>query len=155
MQKIYVTFKKVKNKSIVKFLEECYGKIGNDLNNFRATYSDLECTKLQCKSGNRSFEDIYCVVKTYYKYCSIKHFAKQFLKFLKLNKRLVLIYCKDISKWVFMNIIYNNVTNNTGYLFFYRYQVSMPLLNSKGKGKYNYYDIMKLMGYTKEQCIIT
>lgn len=154
MQKIYVTFKKVKNKSIVKFLEECYGKIGSNLNNFGATYSDLECTKLQCNSGNRSFEDIYCIVKTYYKYCSIKHFAKQFLKFLKLNKRLRIIYCNDIGKWVFMNISWGNIFEYN-YLFFYKYQYNLPIMSNKGNGKYSYYDIMKLMGYTKKQCIIT
>lgn len=145
MQKLYVNIEKKKRERITTFLSKCY-RIGGYNVGFSKTYSDKELTQFQCKdSANRSVEDIYSVVKAYYPKCSEKHFMKQLSKVLDKNKRLKLLFCPDIDKWV---IIYGyNVIDCLGVRYLYNYSRSALKTNNRGKGKYCYNDLMILMDH--------
>lgn len=148
--KLYVDIKKENKERITTFLKKCYN-INSSHIVFTETYFDELCQNKQCKKANRSFEDLYATIKTYYHHCSKKHFAKQLDKLIQKSK-LKLLFCPDISKWVLMNISYG--THDNTYKNLYNYDNSKSKLKKKGKGKYNYYDIMLLMGYSKEECEI-
>ena len=148
--KLYVDIKKENKERITTFLKKCYN-INSSHVVFRKTYFDELCQNKQCKEANRSFEDLYATIKTYYHHCSKKHFAKQLDKLIQKSK-LRLLFCPEISKWVLMNISYG--TQDNTYKNLYNYAQSNKKLKKKGKGEYNYYDIMLLMGYSKEECEI-
>jgi hypothetical protein len=150
--KLYVEKEKIKGERITTFLKRCY-----DINttsyfyNFTKTYFDENYQNQQCRRGNRSFEDLYSVIKTYYPNCSKKHFAKQLEKVVKTTK-LRFLFCPDIHKWVLMYIGKDQWDKKYKYLF--NYHSSNAKLDKKGKGEYTYYNIMSLMGYSKGQCKI-
>lgn len=151
--KLYVEIEKIKGERITTFLKKCYNIKPNSYDIiFTKTYFDESCQTQQCKNGNRSFEDLYAVIKTYYPNCTKKHFAKQLEKLLKESK-IRLLFCPDIQKWVFMNISLFSTEDNQ-YKYLYDYKSSRLKLNKKGEGKYTYFDIMSLMGYSKIQCEI-
>lgn len=150
--KLYVDVKKEKRERITTFLKKCYSIETDPFNIvFKKTYFDELCQNQECKKANRSFEDLYTTIKTYYPYCSKKHFGKQLNKLIQTSK-LRLLFCPDISKWVLMNIVYGTIDKN--YKNLYNYSNSNKKLKKKGKGEYNYYDIMLLMGYSKKECEI-
>ena len=150
--KLYVEEKR-ENKRITTFLKKLYNIQPNSYNIvFTKTYFDESCQTQQCKKGNRSFEDLYAVIKTYYPNCTKKHFAKQLEKLLKESK-IRLLFCPDIQKWVLMNIGTWSTEDNQ-YKYLYDYNSSRLKLGKKGKGKYTYFDILSLMGYSKVQCKI-
>jgi hypothetical protein len=143
--KLYVEIEKKKGERITTFLSKCY-KIDNYNVGFSKTFLDKELTSFHCKdSSNRSVEDIYSVIKAYYPKCSEKNFMKQLSKFLDKNKRLKLLFCPDIEKWVIMYSY--NVNDCLGVRYLYNYSNSSLKTNKKGKGKYCYNDIMILMGH--------
>jgi len=75
--KIYVkTQEKFKNhKELIKFLFKIY-----TTNGFPETYSNKECTVLQCEANKmRSFDNIYYIVKTYFPIISHKTVFKTLL----------------------------------------------------------------------------
>lgn len=150
--KLYVDVERKKGERVTTFLKKCYQMNKVDFK-FKKTYFDINLTKTQCFQANRSFEDLHTVIKTYYPNCSEEHLAKQIEKLLRYNKKLKLLYCTDINKWVFMNIIYMSNSSNK-YKYLYNYNNSESKLNNKGKGKYSYYDLMGLMGFSEEQCLI-
>lgn len=148
--KLYVEEKR-ENERITTFLKKCYNFKTSYNIVFTRTYFDELCEKQQCKKGNRSFEDLYAVIKTYYPNCTKKHFAKQIEKLLKKSK-IRLLFCPDIQKWVFMSVNFGGDSKEFKYL--YDYNSSRLKLNKKGKGEYTYFDILSLMGYSKKQCKI-
>lgn len=149
--KLYVEEKR-ENERITTFLKKCYNIKPNSYNIvFTRTYFDELCETQQCKKGNRSFEDLYAVIKTYYPNCTKKHFAKQIEKLLK-KSRIRLLFCPNIQKWVFMSISFG--TDSKEFKYLYDYNSSRLKLNKKGKGEYTYFDILSLMGYSKVQCKI-
>ena len=148
--KLYVEEKR-ENERITTFLKKCYNFKTSYNIVFTRTYFDELCEKQQCKKGNRSFEDLYAVIKTYYPNCTKKHFAKQLEKLLKESK-LRLLFCPDIQKWVFMSVSFGGDSKEFKYL--YDYNSSRLKLGKKGKGEYTYFDILSLMGYSKVQCKI-
>lgn len=148
--KLYVDIKKENKERITTFLKKCYNVNSSNIV-FTETYFDELCQNKECKRANRSFEDLYTTIKTYYPYCSKKHFAKQLDKLIQKSK-LRLLFCPDISKWVLMNISYGTYDNT--YKNLYNYTNSKTKLKEKGKGIYSYYDIMLLMGYSKQHCEI-
>ena len=151
--KLYVDVEKIKGERITTFLKRCYNIKPNSYNIvFTETYFNESCQTRQCKKGNRSFEDLYAVIKTYYPHCTKKHFAKQLEKLFK-ESRLRLLFCPDIQKWVLMNISLFS-TEDGQYKYLYDYNSSRLKLDKKGKGEYTYFDILSLMGYSKVQCKI-
>jgi hypothetical protein len=150
--KLYVETEKIKGERITTFLKKCYNLYPNSYNIvFTRTYFDKLFQNKQCKKGNRSFEDIYAVIKTYYPNCTKKHFANQLEKIIK-NSNIKFLFCPDIQKWVLMNTYQGSSISNYKYL--YDYNSSRLKLNKKGQGEYTYFDIMSLMGYSKIQCKI-
>lgn len=149
--KLYVEIEKIKRERITTFLKKCYNFENSYNIVFTKTYFDKLTQNQQCKKGNRSFEDLYAVIKTYYPNCTKKHFAKQLERLLKKSK-IRLLFCPDIQKWVFINVLYGTDDKNFKYL--YNYNSSHLKLNIKGKGEYTYFDILSLMGYSKTQCKI-
>lgn len=149
--KLYVKIKKIKGEKITTFLKKCYNIYPNSYDIiFTETYFDITCLNKQCKKGNRSFEDLYSVIKTYYPNCTTKHFAKQIEKLIKTSK-MRLLFCPDIHKWVFMNISTSSTESNQ-FKYLYDYFSSRLKLDEKGKGEYSYFDILSLMGYSEIQC---
>lgn len=150
--KLYVDVEKIKGERITTFLKKCYNLYPSSYNIvFTKTYFDELFQNQQCKKGNRSFEDLYAVIKTYYPNCTKKHFAKQIEKLIK-NSKIRLLFCPDIKKWVFVSVSFGHDDKNFKYL--YDYNSSRLKLEKKGKGEYTYFDIMSLMGYSKVQCKI-
>lgn len=85
--KIYVNFKKPE--TIREFLIKFF-PLDNTYGTFRAvkTYFDVECTKLQCFSGkNRSFDDLYDIILTYYPETTIKELAIELLSLNFISKK--------------------------------------------------------------------
>lgn len=151
--KLYVEIEKIKRERITTFLKKCYNIKPNSYDIiFTKTYFDKLLQNKQCKKGNRSFEDLYAVIKNYYPYCTKKHFAKQIEKLIQ-NSRLRLIFCPDIQKWVLLNTA-TWTQENKEFKYLYDYNSSRLKLGKKGKGEYTYFDILSLMGYSKVQCKI-
>lgn len=67
---------------------------------FAPTFYDKECTLLQCRSANRSFEDLLEICKTYFPNTTEVDLAKTLFN---LNKKIRLhsLFCIDINKVVF------------------------------------------------------
>lgn len=151
--KLYVDVEKIKGERITTFLKKCYNIKPNSYDIvFTKTYFDELFQNKQCKKGNRSFEDLYAVIKNYYPHCTKKHFAKQLEKLLKESK-IRLLFCPDIQKWVLMNLG-TWTTESNQYKYLYDYNSSRLKLGKKGKGEYTYFNILSLMGYSKTQCKI-
>jgi len=145
MQKLYVKIERKKGERVITFLKKCYN-IGNYVVGFAGTYCDKELTNFHCKNqANRSVEDIYSVVKTYYPNYSEKKFIKQLDKLLNKNKRLKFLFCPDIQKWVIMHG-YESIDSD-GIKHLNNYSNSKNKRKIRGNGKYCYNDIIELMGY--------
>ena len=95
--KLYVDVERKKGERITTFLKKCYNLQNKYSISFTETYFDELRQNKQCKKANRSFEDLYATIKTYYPDCSKEHFAKQLEKILNKSK-IRLIFCPDIQK---------------------------------------------------------
>lgn len=148
--KLYVNIKIRKNQKLSTFLKKCYNLQNNNyFIYFTPTYYDSVFKDKQCGQANRSFEDIYSVVTTYYPECTKQVLAKELEKIIKLNF-IKLLFCTDIKKWVFMKTLKGTIDIYFKYLF--DYKESRLKLKKRGNGEYTYFDIMKLMGYSEEKC---
>lgn len=148
--KIYLkNYVKKRGLPVASFLEELFHKHYG----FPTTYSDKECTKIQCSRGkNRSIDDVMCLIKTYYPSKTYKHIFEQFRIYLeKVNidedgeYSNALILCNDIEKWVF-----GYSWANTDKLFCGDYRHSSQSTD-EGLGKYTYDIFMKKLGYTDKE----
>jgi hypothetical protein len=159
--KLYVKINKVKNEHIVTFLKRCYSEGFTGYGHkFTTTYSNPECTEIQCVPCRRSFDDLLHVVKTYYPNVSNKHIAKQIEKLTKHNSvnnsvRLNLLFCPHADRW----IMYENSNCNidwkgNGNLYMSSYGSSYSERYSRGSGERSYMEILNLMGYTEIECIL-
>jgi hypothetical protein len=161
--KLYVNVEKEKGEHIIHFLKKCYAE-GYDgwQHKFIPTFYDIECTIEQCGRKRRSFDDLMDIVKTYYPKATKKHIAKQIEKLtryrnLNCKVRLCLLFCPEAKKWIMYETSEStNILNYTGTGFRYlnNYNNSKSKMNDKGDGERSYYDILSLMGYTKDECVV-
>ena len=105
------------------------------------TYSDLECTKLQCDGkGNdsgvnafRSITDIHMIVQSRFPKTSLEYVTKIIYDFVKKDKSVVLVWCNMINKVVVK--YYDNL--NGAYISKYSRN---NYLNTKGVDGYSLKD---------------
>lgn len=147
--KLYVNIKIRKNQKLSTFLKKCYNIQNGYYIGFIPTYHDPVFKHKQCGQANRSFEDIYSVVTTYYPECTKQLLARELEKIMKLNF-IKLLFCTEVKKWVFMKT--SKFTTNSCFKYLFDYKDSKLKLKKKGKGEYTYFNIMKLMGYSEEKC---
>lgn len=80
MKKIYINFKKPN--TIDKLLKLIYSKPAHPTTLYSInTYYDKDCKQLQCSKGWRSFDDLYCIVKTYFPSTTEKILMIRLLKY--------------------------------------------------------------------------
>lgn len=80
MKKIYINFKKPN--TIDKLLKLIYSKKFPPSTLYSVnTYYDKDCKQLQCNKGWRSFDDLYCIVKTYFPSTTEKILMTRLLKY--------------------------------------------------------------------------
>lgn len=149
MEKIYVNYKKKYKETP----EEFFNRLYKDSYGFPTTYIDIDCTDKQCESGaNRSFSDLYKLMKTYYPKITHKQLIKIINKKCTRNKYFYLIYCPDVQKIVlykaqwFENekrFLFNNTYFDYGYF----------LTNNKIKeiDKFTITYLYKKLGYTTKE----
>lgn len=114
----------------------------------KATYTDSNYTKLHCSRGRqRSMNDIYILVKTYYTSISRKRFAEIFKKFIYENN-IKGRYCGETRAIVFSNYsYYNHINKDEKYPFLYELDslAHNSLLRMKQSGfKHEIYNLENL-----------
>lgn len=147
MRKLYLKSKKRgKLESLESFLrslfsEEC----------IPSTYVDKECTTKECDSGaSRSLEAILAILRSQYKYVSIRKVVNILYDIAKtpliipdpdfgsITYTYAWIYCDDISKWVYADFagtyLHNTVYNYNGSI--------AEHYDERGKGEYSLEDII-------------
>lgn len=97
MNKIYVNYKKKYKETA----EEFFNRLYENNYGFPKTYKDVNCNNSQCETGaNRSFSDLYRLMKTYYPRITHKQLIRIINKKCTRNKYFHLIYCPDVKKIV-------------------------------------------------------
>lgn len=101
--KIYVNFKKPE--TIEEFLTLFFSDNLNKAYAFPLpTYLDEECTQLQCEGRkNRSFEEVFDLIKTYYPKTTIETLL---LVLVKLRPQQCYLYCASCSSINRITIVY-------------------------------------------------
>lgn len=100
MKKIYVKFGKQEH--IRFFLVKLFGYDNRGQYKSVETYSDPECTIVQCPQNKyRSIEDIHNIVNTYYPGTTFKKLFHYLIMVNKNNSRAFFIRCSDINKTTF------------------------------------------------------
>lgn len=101
---IYVKFKR--QRSVKEFLTLFYSNLNNsNLLTSVETYSDADCTILQCgKNKYRSIDDVLELVQTYYSSFTIKNLAK-------LLHNMIII--KDDKEYKFYSLYCGNINKTT------------------------------------------
>ena len=138
---IYVKFaEENKPKTVREFLNKFFSSHKENYIRNVETYSDKECTILQCKADKyRSFDDIFELVKTYYPIVSIGTIFKILLTLKPEHNQstynLFMMSCSGIKK---INCLYvkfkgNKVTNysdimqNASYDSNYTYSIGLEI----------------------------
>ena len=144
---IYVKFaEENKPKTVREFLHKFFSSYKEQYLRNVKTYSDKECTILQCNSDKyRSFDDIFELVKTYYPTVSIGTIFKILLTLKPEHNQstynLFMMSCKDIKK---INCLYvkfkgDKVTNysdiiqNVSYDSNYTYKELFDMIGVKNQ----------------------
>ena len=72
------------------------------LNKGAITYSNPECTIIQCEKQNayRSISELHDIVKTRFKLTSLKALIKILKELIEEDKRIAIIWCTQINKVV-------------------------------------------------------
>ena len=140
------TIKREPKDTLFTFLEKCLKKKSfKSYGIFPKTYKDIECTKLEYPEAYRSFEVIVEISKTYFK-VSEKQVAKTIKKIIVKdeNRKLGFLLCLATNKWILHSItVYLQPEKENNFIL--KYSNSINRLDEKGKGKYNFNEIDKLM----------
>lgn len=133
MDKLYI--KADRQPTISQFLLEVFSYNKEPYMTSVETYYDEECLKIQCKAGKyRSFNEIFILVKTYYKSITVVKLAKLLLEMeIKIDDRVYyryMMYCSDIHKPV---------------ILFTRFNQSSALSNLKGDENYSWLELYNMV----------
>lgn len=145
MKKLYVKIDKKRGEKPEEFFDRLY-KL-----EYITTYYNKDCTNTHDGGNGRSFNDLYCVFKTYFPKISQKQLIKIIYNKCKNNKNIYLLYCNDINKivvylgaWYYCDdkILFNkSVMNYNGYI------TNKELPNDKFTIKY----LFKKIGFTEKE----
>lgn len=133
MDKLYI--KAGRQPTISQFLLEVFSYNKESYMTSVETYYDEECLKIQCKAGKyRSFNEIFILVKTYYKSITVVKLAKLLLE-MKIETDHIKyysynMYCNDIHKPV---------------ILFTRFKQSNGISNLKGNEKYSWLELYNMV----------
>jgi len=108
------------------------------------TYTDIECTQIQCEAGKwRSFDDIYEIVNTYFPNTDEK---------TVIHEILVLPMKTTKGKELFPYFNYCNKINMCTMMFYYTYHACETTFSTKtGEGKYAWGTLFELLGITNAE----
>lgn len=145
-RKIYVKFDAPKTPKL--FLKKFFCKSPSHLTG-STTYRDKECKKYQCSGyTNRSFEEVYLILKTYYPKITRKDvihelvvFNKPFIDNMGVLKRRVLqpSFCETINKPVL-------------WFSYYSLPESWRITqDSKGRQKHSWKELFEMIGIRNSQ----
>ncbi len=152
VDKIYVNFK---HDSLTDLLYKLFDHRGYIIVKSVATYSDEQCTQIQCYAGkNRSFDDLMILVNTYYEVDEMTLLKELLTLDIKLNNSNVypyLIYCPDIHKPVI-----NYAEEINGGL--YQFSSNISSNNDNNKSDYCWIELLEELGINniseyKEYCM--
>ena len=149
MDKLYVNYKKKYKETA----EEFFNRLYENPYGFPTTYSGINCDNRQCENGaQRSFSDLYKLMKTYYPRITHKQLIKIINKKCTRNKYFNLIYCPDVNKIVlYKGQWFENkkrfLFNNT--YFDYCYFLKKEKIKKIDKFTINY--LYKKLGYTTKE----
>lgn len=73
------------------------------------TYSDADCTRVECSAGRRSFEDLLCLARTYF-----PETTEVELMAVMKELKLTFYFCCDIHKIVFFYMGDFDLTDENG-----------------------------------------
>lgn len=133
MDKLYI--KAGRQPTISQFLSEVFSYNKEPYMTSVETYYDEECLKIQCKAGKyRSFNEIFILVKTYYKSITVVKLAKLLLEMeIKIDDRVYyryILYCDNIQKPV---------------ILFVRFKQSNGISDLKGNEKYSWLELYNMV----------
>ena len=148
MDKLYVNYKKKYKETP----EEFFNRLYESSYGFPTTYKDVDCNYQQCINGSdRSFNDLYRLMKTYYPRITHKQLIKIINKKCTRNKYFNLIYCPDVNKIV---LYYGSWGTGNIYLFnrtYYDYNGQLKDNKIKKIDKFTITYLYKKLGYTAKE----
>ena len=133
MDKLYI--KAGRQPTISQFLLEVFSYHKDSYMTSVETYYDEECLKIQCKAGKyRSFNEIFILVKTYYKSITVVKLAKLLLE-MEFKTDNIMYYryilcCDNIQKPV---------------ILFTRFKQPGGLSNLKGDENYSWLELYNMV----------
>jgi len=137
MNKIYC--KIPKQTYATEFLRKCFIVFYNGITGkFVRTYHDEAFNNQQCGVARRTFEDLYCIVKTYYPSYTKRNLAKM-LNTLNIKDNIFPMWCNAQDKVVFIRK--NSSSNDRAFEHYMEHDDH----SDKGNGGYSLNDIKKLM----------
>lgn len=146
-EKIILYTQLPKQDTIKEYIESLFSYIGGTYNkNYKgcvSTFKNKSCTELENGPGRRSFEDILSMVWSKYPEASEKEVAKAVYESFEDDK-LVSLYCKDISKNVFLNS--STFKDDLKHKLCWNTFLPNEDISHKGKGEYSIKDILDLAG---------
>ena len=137
---IYVNFKKPR--TINEFLLTFYTQREGSSQAYAAiTYTNKECTYVQCDKIRRSFDDLLEIVQTYYPSTTPELLISRLLKLKIPNyNSIYLINCEGMRK---LRISYYNGGFKSTY--------SKAILVSKYDSKYSWKELLNMIGITNDE----
>ena len=150
MDKIYVNYKKKYKETP----EEFFNRLYESEYGFPTTYKDINCNDKQCGNGaQRSFSDLYKLMKTYYPRITHKQLIKIIIKKCTRNTKFNLIYCPDVMKTVLFVGKWSSYGGNRS-LFnntYFDYDERLAADRIKEIDKFTIYYLYKKLGYTTKE----
>lgn len=128
--------KEERKPTLYEFLKHCFSIEGNS-GCFVPTYTDKECTILECRVARRSFEALLEISQTYYPKCSEKALARIIYKLNDLDN-LYAYPCGTVK-----NIVFKIAPESTTKVDLWKSMGSIKM-DWKDAGKYTQRDIMFL-----------
>lgn len=113
-----------------------------------ATYSDAECTVLQCREGAyRSVTELLEIVQTYFPKTTLEGLLKIIMKVIEQNKNVELIWCTQVKKVV---LKYNTNSGLQKEQFITKYSLDR-YKDTKGDDGYSISDYLKIINKLKKE----
>lgn len=113
-----------------------------------ATYSNPECTIVQCRAGAfRSVTELLEIVQTYFPKTTLEGLMKIITKVIEQNKNVELIWCTQVKKVV---LKYNTNSGLQKEQFVTKYSLDR-YKDTKGEDGYSISDYLKIINKIKKE----
>ena len=144
MKKLYINEKRNVGEKPINFIIRLY----NEDYGFPTSYNNKECTDEQCLKGKqRSFNDLYCILKSQYSKLTHKQLIKDLYEITLGNPNL--IYCPDVNKIV---LYYSGLSGSKKNFYFnksfYDYRALIKRNNVAYTDKFTFEYLYKKLGYS-------